>query len=97
MEQALAAVEQKQRLLADLCKQQREQQQAVAFEQLKARAQEFNHQIDSAVALLDSMRLLAAQTGGQKLELAADLAEMPYAAIHESKIRIRRRFDVLRG
>jgi hypothetical protein len=75
----------------------RGQQQEAAFEELKARAAAFNSLIDSAMALLDSMRLLAAQTGGRSFEVAADLTEMPYAAVYESKVRIRRRFDVLRG
>lgn len=43
---------------------------------------------------LDAMRLLASQSGGKKLDVAADLRELPYSAIHTGIVRIRRRFEV---
>jgi chromosome segregation ATPase len=91
---ALASVAQKQQRLDALRQQQREQQQAAAFEELKTKAQEFNRLIDAAAELLDSMRLLAAQTGGRSFEVAADLRELPYCSVSEGLIRVRRRFDV---
>jgi hypothetical protein len=92
---ALASLRQKQQRLDALRQEQKGQQQAEAFEQLKVRAEEFNRQIDSAVALFDSMRLLAVQAGGKRLEVsAADLREMPYCSVSEGLIRVRRRFDV---
>ena len=87
----------KQRQLDVLRQKKREQEQVAAFEQLKVQAEEFNRRIDEAVELLDSMRLLADAAGGRRLEVSADLVEMPYASINEAKVRIRRRFDVLQG
>ena len=94
---ATEVCDQKRTELKVLRDEVRSQQQAEAFERLKLEAQKFNSLIDSAVETLDAMRLLASQSGGKKLEVVADLQELPYAAIYENRVKIRRRFDVRRA
>jgi acyl-CoA reductase-like NAD-dependent aldehyde dehydrogenase len=97
LELAIAAVEQKQRLLAGLRQQQREQQQAAAFEQLKAKAERFNSLIDEAMGQLQEMRERALVAGSGRFEVIADLNEVPYFHITANSVKLRRRFDVLRS
>ena len=94
---ATEVCQQKTAELKTLKEAMRSQQQAETFEQVKLEAQKFNSLIDSAVETLDAMRLLASQSGGKKLEVVADLQELPYAAIYENRVKIRRRFDVRRA
>ncbi len=94
---AVEASQEKQRQLDALRQERREEQQAEAFDLLKAKATKFNCLIDDAMAVLDEMRSLAQQAGVRTLEVAADLQEVPYASVNQNNIRIRRRFDVLQG
>jgi hypothetical protein len=97
LEQALVSVEQKQRLLAGLRQQQREQQQAAAFEELKSKAAAFNSLIDSAMVELEAMRSLSKVAGSGRFEIVADMNETPFCHITANSVKLRRRFDVLRG
>lgn len=96
LELATAACKEKERELKTLHARATLQQQEQAFEQLKSKAGEFNNLIDGAMALLEEMRELSSAARG-KLEVVSDLKETPYCSINETFVRVRRRFDVIRG
>jgi len=83
--------------LAALHQQKQEQQQAEAFDQLKLQAERFNELIDQAMEQLQEMRSLAKQAGSAKFEITAELNEQAYCQITANSVKLRRRFDVLRG
>ncbi len=98
LELAIAAIEQKQQRIDALRQERRGQQQQEAFEQLRSRAAKYNNLIDAAMTELEQMRSLSQVAGsGGRFEIVADLNETPYCAISQSLVRVRRRFDVLRG
>ncbi len=94
---ALASLQEKQQRLDALRQQQREQQQEQALEELKSKAAAFNNLIGSAMAELQAMRSLAKVAGSGTLEIVADPNETPYCHITANSVKLRRRFDVLRG
>jgi DNA repair exonuclease SbcCD ATPase subunit len=87
----------KQQRLDALRQQKREQQQEQALERLKSKAAAFNNLIDSAMAELQEMRSLSKVAGSGTLEIVADPNETPYCHITAKSVKLRRRFDVLRG
>jgi acyl-CoA reductase-like NAD-dependent aldehyde dehydrogenase len=97
LELAIISVEEKQHELDALRQGQRRQQQEEAFQELKVRAEEFNRLIDSAMGRLQEMRELALVAGSGRFEIVADMNEMPYCSVNQSSVKLRRRFDVLRG
>ncbi len=90
-------LQEKQQRLDTLRQQQREQQQEQALEELKSKAAAFNNLIGSAMAELQAMRSLAKVAGSGTLEIVADPNETPYCHITAKSVKLRRRFDVLRG
>lgn len=69
------------------------------FERLRHKAIEFNALIDEAVARLDEMKEIGQEIAFgeyRPLTISAEPREMPYASIHDTIIRVRRRVDVQR-
>jgi chromosome segregation ATPase len=94
---AIEACQEKQKRLDALRQQKREQQQEQALEELKSKAEGFNQLIDAAMAALEAMRTLAKIAGPGKFEVIADPNETPCCQITANSVKLRRRFDVLRG
>ncbi len=97
LELAIASVGEKQQRLDALRQQQREQQQAEAFEELKAKAAAFNSLIYSAMVELDEMRALAKVAGPGTLEIATDPNETPFCQVTANSVKLRRHFDIKRS
>ena len=69
------------------------------FERLRHKAVEFNALIDEAVARLDEMKEIGREISFRDytpFAMSAEPREMPYASIHDSIIRVRRRVDMKR-
>lgn len=69
------------------------------FERLRHKAIEFNVLIDQALLRLDEMREIGREISFRDytpFAMSAEIREMPYASIHDSIIRVRRRVDVKR-